>query len=277
MAGATGIVHYTNPIVGQLLGGQWGEDINMQERGGIGGAGVNVPGAQFAAARVQYLPVETTNYLLDKVLRASYPNGAMTSITLEVGDDELGIKSTAWNVHEAELTMEAEAALQANLLLHLLSGKHTREAGAGSHAACAGTTFEWYRGHAKVGTANAGLRRVSFTVRNNLVPFWSLNDVAAASARFPEYGNKGNEIVRIAAVYLVDPDENLSLDEMQAIGTLVGTCINDAAVAQTITLTATTPQIHSWSTAPAAHDALKTYDVALGLNPNSGAFTIAAA
>lgn len=277
MAGATGLVHYTSPIVGQLLGGQWGEDINVQERGGIGGAGVNVPGAQFSAVRLQYLPVETTNYLLGSILRASYPNGSMTSVTLEAGDDELGLSSTAWEIHEAELLMEAEAALQANILLHLLSGKHTRTSGGGDHSSCAATTFEWYRGHAKVGSANAGLARVAFMVRNNLVPFWSLNEVAAASERFPEYGNKGNEIVRISARYLVDHSENLTLDEMQTIGDLVGTCINNADTPATITLTATAPQMHSWSTSPAGHDQLKAIEAELGLNPNSGAFTIAAA
>lgn len=276
MAGATGMVHYTTPVIGQILGGQWGEDINVQERGGIGGAGVNVPGSQLTAVRMQYLPVDSA-CLIGSLLRATYPNGAMTSITLEVGDDELGIKSTAWNCQEAELTMEAEAAFQMNVLLHLLSGKHTRETGAGSNSACAKTTYEWFRGSALIGTANAGLRRVSATVRNNLVPFYSLNDVAAASARFPEYGVKGNEIVRLALVYLVDPDENLSLDEMQSIGTLVGTCINNAVAASTITITATTPQIHSWSTGPVAHDQLKAYEVAAGLDPNSGSFTLAIA
>lgn len=276
MAGATGMVHYTTPIIGQILGGQWGEDINMQERGGIGGAGVNVPGAQFTAVRMQYLPVDSA-CLVESILRASYPNGALTDITLEVGDDELGIKSTVWNCHEGELTMEAEAALQMNLLLHLLAGKHTRETGGGSNSACAKTTYEWFRGHAKIASANAGLRRVSAAVRNNTVPFWSLNDVAAASARFPEYGVKGNEIVRLALAFLVDPDKILTNDEMQTLGTLVGTCINNAVSPSTITITATTPQIYSWSTGPVGHDTLKTYEVAAGLDPNSGAFTLAEA
>jgi len=279
MAGATGIVHYaltSSAPVGQLLGGQWAEDIGVQERGGIGGVGVNVPGQQLSAARVQYLPVDA-NCLVGSVLRASYPNGAMTAINLEVGDDELGLSGSTWQCNEAVATMEANAALQLDLLVHLPAGKATRTAGAGVHSTCPKTTAEWFRGSAKVGAANAGLRRVQFTIRNNLVPFYSLNEVAAASQRFPEYANKGNEQVSIAAVYLVNHGENLTLDEMQTIGTLIATALTNASPAVTITFTATTPQMHSWSTGPTAHDQLKAIEATLGLDPNNGGMAIAIA
>ncbi len=271
-SGATGLVHYaltgTTPI-GILLGGRWGEDISVQERGGIGGAGTNVPGAQFSAIQVQYLPVDSS-CLIDKILRASYPNGAMTAINLVAGDDEVGISSAAWQAHQASIKMEANAALEMNLTAYLLSGKPTRTAGGGDHSTCAKTTFEWYRGSAKVGGVNAGLRSVEFQISNSLVPFWSLNYVNTGSERFPEYGVKGNESTRIAAVYLVDHAENLTNDEMQTIGTLIATVVNNAGSPKTITVTATTPQMHSWETGPTAHDQLKAINASLGMDINTG-------
>jgi hypothetical protein len=275
MPGATGIVHYMlgggsyDTPIGLEPGGRWGEDINVQARGGIGGVGVNVPGAQISAVEASYIPVDA-NCLIDKILRASYPNGALTAIPLEVGDDERGMQSASWNANRAEIITEAEAALMLNLALLLTSGDHTRTAGGGDHSTCPKTTFEWYRGKTQIGGANAGVRRAAWTVENNIVPFYSLNNVVAGKQRFPEYGAKGNQMVSLAIVALQETAVDLTSDEMQAVGNVIATCINDAGSPVTITITSTAPDAFAWDTGASAHDALKEINYSLGHDPNTG-------
>lgn len=279
MPGATGLVHYAlggagfNTPIGLDIGGRWGEDINAQLRGGVGGVGVYVGGASVSAVEASYLPVDA-NCLVDKITRASYPNGALSAIPLEVGDDERGIQSAAWNVNRAEVTVETEAALAMNLALLLTSGKKTRTAGGGDHSAAPKTTFEWYRGSCKIAGANAGVRRAAWTLENSVVPFHSLNTVVAGSQRFPEYGSKGNEMVALALVALQETAIDLTADEIVTVASVIGTCINNAGSPVTITITSTTPTVTSWDTSPSAHDALKEISYSMVHDPNSSNFTL---
>lgn len=277
--GATGIVHYIlgggsyDTPVGLDPGGRWGEDINVQKRGGVGGVGVNVPGAQVSAIDATFIPVDA-NCLLDKVIRASYPNGALTSVSLEAGDDELGLRSSAWKVQRAVVTVEAEAALQMALMFVLASGKHSRTSGGGNHSSCPLTTFEWYRGHCKIAGSNAGIQRAEWTLENNVVPQFSLNEVASGSERFPEYGPIGNEIVSLALTALTDRSVNLTNDELQTVASVVATCVSNAGSPVTATITSTTPSVTAWDTSPSAHDALKQISYSMIHDDNSGNFAL---
>lgn len=280
MPGATGIVHFAmggagyDEHIGLIISGRWGEDVNVQERGGTGGVGTMVGGAQATVIDgLTYLPVDA-NCALDELVRASYPNGDLTAIPLEVGDDERSIKSALWEVNRAVVTMEQSAALQAALTLLLTSGKHTRDTGAVDYSSCPKTTFEWFRGHAKIAAANAYLRRVEWTLENRIVPFWSLNEVASGSERFPEYGVKGNEMCGLAVTAHVETDTDVTADELITVASVIGTCVNNADSPVTITITSTLPNVYSWDTGPAAHDALKEINYQMGHDANSGNFGV---
>jgi hypothetical protein len=272
-----GAAGYDTPI-GQLLSGRWGEDVNVQERGGTGGTGTMVGGQQATVIDgLTYLPIDKDSCAIDKILRASYPNGALTDIPLDVGDDERGIRSAVWEAQRTVMTIEAGAAFQMALTALLTTGKHTRTGGGLDHSSCPKTTFEWHRGHVKIASSNAGLRRCAWTVDNRIVPFWSLNEVASGSERFPEYGVKGNEMATLDIVALVETAADLTADELITVATVIGTAVNAADTPETITITSTTPEVYAWDTGPTAHDALKEINYRMGHDANSGNLAISTA
>ena len=265
----TGVAY--DVAVGIVAGGSWGEDGNTTVREGIGGVGVIVPGLNVYKTSFDVLPVDAS-CLADKVLRASYPVGALTAVPLDVGDDELNIQEAAWLCNSMEASMDAEGALQISYEFWTRV-KPTKSTGSAETYAPVKTTAEWYNAAATLAGSPADFKSLSFSVQNNLIVRPSLDTAAADSRRYPEGLEPGPEVVTATAVYNADPDHDLELDALPtATVVLTASTSNDTPVV--ITFTGTTMKVLNWSSQFVQSGTLKEFSVEYGLDHNSGGFAI---
>ena len=279
---ATGAVQYVltgasyDTAVAIVSGGSWGEDANVATREGIGGVGVIVPGLQMYRASFDVVPVDA-NCLLDKVLRASYPAGALTAVQLELGDDELGIQDGGWLVDACEFAMSVEEPLSISYDV-VTPSKVTKTSGAGEVGfpgyIPGDTTVEWYNGDVTIGGSSYDCRAITGRVRNNLMPRPTLDTKTSGSRRYPEALDVGPEEVELTAEFWASPDHDLNGDDL-ATATIQVQGQTSAASPKTITLAATTTKVVNWETSFVDAREQKVYTVSYRLDANSGDFSIA--
>lgn len=261
---------YDVPI-GIVSGGSWGEDANVTTRTGIGGVGVIVPGVQIYKTSFDVAPVNV-NCLANKVLRASYPAGALPVVALDVGDNELNIPLDSWVCNSLEASLEKEGALQLSYEFWSV-GKPTKGTGNAAAYAPPLTTCEWYNAAAQLGATAIEFEKISFSAGNNLIPRPVLNTAAVGSRRYPVALDVGDEVVTANAVYYANPSHDLSLDPLP-LATLVLAAPTSNATPVTITFTGTNMKVTDWSSSFVDGSAQKLYDVNYALNHNSGGFAI---
>ncbi len=274
MAIATGAVQEAyvgttyQTALGIVTGGEWGDDAKLVLREGIGGVGTYVAGLMDPGATLDIIPVDS-NCLLDKVLRASYPVGALTAFKLHIGDDANGRYGAAWYVDSADISMSVENALAVKYALRH-DGKFTTGTNANTYSSPK-TTFEWYRGAVTVAGSAAQAISFSASVKNNLIQRPTLDSKVAASLRYAAALDVGPQEVEVSVEFLTDPALNLTGDAL-ATATVVCTANNGTG---TYTFTMTSGKVSKWSSALADSKKHKTYAVTYVLDHNSSAFTIA--
>lgn len=259
------------PVCG-VMGGSWGQKANLQKRKTIRGSGIWTPGMKVPTVNLNLWPVNENSFL-GSILRASYPNGALTENYLEVGDDERGMSGSAWVVNTAELSAQAEGLLAVNYEF-LLCGKPSATDG-GETPTPVTTYFEWYTGAVTVGGTKYRCRSFSAKVNNNVIPCPTLDDKAADEGTYPDGYALGDEEIEISAEFESDLAINLfDTDARKEAGTIIVTLQNTAYPADTLTITAATPPLESWESSFVDGNTVRTYTCQFVLDDNSGDFTI---